>query len=120
MRGRWVYLAAAVALLAFAASAGRARSSAAVCGARLASPGYTSSVQQAVASNTDLWGSALLRAHGGPSLSRARRFLAPLSEAVQWEGRPLTTTGSYYLPLSYPFTSYGSTVYALHVADGSE
>jgi hypothetical protein len=120
MRGRWVYLAAAVALLAFAASAARARSSNAGCGPRLASPGYTSSVQQAVASNSDLWGSALLRAHGGPSLAAAGRFLAPLNEAVEWEGRPLTATGAYYLPLSYPFSSYGSTVYALHVADGSE
>ena len=32
----------------------------------------------------------------------------------------LTTSGAYYLPFSFPFTSYGSTVYALHVADGSE
>jgi len=39
---------------------------------------------------------------------------------MQWQGRPLTSSGSYYIPLSFPFTSYGSTVFALHVADGSE
>jgi hypothetical protein len=39
---------------------------------------------------------------------------------MQWQGRPLTSSGSYYVPLSFPFTSYGSTVFALHVADGSE
>ena len=39
---------------------------------------------------------------------------------MQWQGRPLTTSGSYYVPFSFPFTSYGSTVFALHVADGSE
>ena len=50
MRGRLTYLAAAVALLALGASVGRARSSTAGCGPRLASPGYTSSVEHAVAS----------------------------------------------------------------------
>jgi hypothetical protein len=50
----------------------------------------------------------------------ARRFLTPLTQGMQWEGRPLTTSGSYYVPFSFPFTSYGSTVFALHVADGSE
>jgi len=39
---------------------------------------------------------------------------------MQWQGRPLTSSGTYYVPLSFPFTSYGSTVFALHVADGSE
>ena len=39
---------------------------------------------------------------------------------MQWQARPLTTSGSYYVPFSFPFTSYGSTVFALHVADGSE
>jgi hypothetical protein len=77
-------------------------------------------VQRAVASGRDLWGEQLLRAPGGPSLAGAERFLAPLGRAVQWHRRPLTPTGSYYLPLSFPFSSNGSTVYALHVADGSE
>jgi hypothetical protein len=119
MRGLSIYAAAAVAVLAVGAGVGRARSSA-ICGPQLASPGYTSSVEQAVASNHDLWGTALLRAHDGPTYAGARRFLAPLNGALQWGGRTLTASGSYYLPFSYPFTSYGSTVYALHVADGSE
>lgn len=81
---------------------------------------YTSSVRHAVASGRDLWGEQLLRAPGGPTLAAAGRFLTPLSRAVQWYRQPLTPSGSYYLPLSFPFTSHGSTVFALHVADGSE
>jgi len=114
-----MYAAAAVALLALGAGVGRARSSSVACAPRLASSAYTSSIQQAVASNTDLWGAQLLRAHGGQTYRGARRFLAPLNGAVQWGGR-LTASGSYYLAFSFPFTSYGSTVYALHVADGSQ
>src|SRR5438046_1849728 len=119
MRGLSIYAAVAVALLVLGAGTGRAHPSTAACAPRLASAGYTASVEQAVASNTDLWGAQLLRAPGGPTLAGARRFLAPLSGAVQW-GAPLTAGGSYYLAFSFPFTSYGSTVYALHVADGSE
>jgi hypothetical protein len=87
---------------------------------RGASAAYTASVQRAVESNRDLWGGELLRAPGGPTYAAARRFLTPLTRGMQWGGRPLTPSGSYYLPLSYPFTPYGSTVFALHVADGSE
>ncbi|MFL6229958.1 MAG: hypothetical protein ACJ741_14390, partial [Pyrinomonadaceae bacterium] len=79
-----------------------------------------SSIQQAVRSGRDVWGERLLRARGGPTYAAARRFLNPLSRAVQWYRQPLTPSGSYYLPLSFPFTSHGSTVFALHVADGSE
>jgi hypothetical protein len=120
MRGLWT-CAAAAALLALAAATGQARPAiAGACAPRLAPPAYTASVQQAVASNEDLWGARLLHARGGPTYAGARRFLAPLTAAVEWEGRPLTESGSYYVPLSFPFTSYGSTVYALHVADGSQ
>ena len=120
MRGVWTCAAAAAALLALGAGAGRARTATPPCAPRLAGPAYTSFVEQAVESNDDLWGSRLLRARGGPTYAEAKRFLAPLHGAVQWGGRPLTASGSYYLPFSFPFTSYGSTVYALHVADGSE
>src|SRR6185437_8998545 len=68
----------------------------------------------------DLWGGELLRAKGGPTLAAAQRYLSPLTRGMQWGGKPLDQTGSYYLPLSFPFTPYGSTVFALHVADGSE
>jgi hypothetical protein len=77
-------------------------------------------VAQAVASGRDLWGGELLRAPGGPTYAAARRFLAPLTQGLQWQRRPLTSSGSYYVPLSFPFTSYGAAVFALHVADGSE
>ena len=73
-----------------------------------------------MASGRDVWGSRLLRAPGGPTYAAARTFLNPLTGALQWHGRTLTPSGSYYLPFSFPFTSYGSTVFALHVADGSE
>ncbi len=113
--------AALVALVALGSTAGRARpAGAASCAPLTATAGYTSSVRQAVASGRDLWGARLLRARGGPTYAAARRYLTPLTQAMQWEGRPLTASGSYYIPLSFPFTSYGSTVFALHVADGSE
>jgi hypothetical protein len=123
MQRAWMVtaVAAAVALLALATTAGGARSAASVaCAPRAATPGYTASVQQAVASGRDLWGGRLLRAPGGPTYAAARRLIGPLTRGMQWQGRPLTSSGSYYVPLSFPFTSYGSTVFALHVADGSE
>jgi hypothetical protein len=120
MRGLRTYIAAAVALLAIGATAGGARPAGmAACAPRTATAAYTSSVKQAVASGRDLWGGQLLRARGGPTYLGARRFLAPLTQGMQWQGRPLTPSGSYYVPFSFPFTSYGSTVFALHVADGS-
>ncbi len=112
---------ATVALAALGVTAGRAgQASAPACAPRSASAAYTSSVREAVASGRDLWGARLLHARGGPTYAAARSFLTPLTQGMQWEGRPLTASGSYYLPLSFPFTSYGSTVFALHVADGSE
>ncbi|HEX3807100.1 MAG TPA: hypothetical protein VHV52_10010, partial [Gaiellaceae bacterium] len=121
MRHLRIYAAAAVALLALGAAAHQGRSAAvtAACASRVPTSAYSSSVAQAVSSNTDLWGSQLLHARGGPTYAAARKFLAPLTQAVQWGGS-LTASGSYYVPLSFPFTPYGSTVFALHVADGSQ
>jgi hypothetical protein len=124
MRWVWAYTAITVALfalLAVGATTGRAGPAAtASCAPRAATAAYTSSVQQAVASGRDVWGGRLLRQRGGPTYAAARRLLAPLTQGMQWQGRSLTSTGSYYVPLSFPFTPYGSTVFALHVADGSE
>src|SRR5215475_14356091 len=78
------------------------------------------SVARAVASQRDVWGDRLLHAPGGPALGPALSLLPPLTRGLQWEGHPLTASGAYYLPFSFPFTSKGSTVYALHVADGSQ
>jgi hypothetical protein len=121
MRGLRTYAAAgaALALLGVAAHQGRASATAA-CAPRTVTSAYAASVQQAVDSRRDLWGGELLRAKGGPTLAAARGYLSPLTRGMQWGGRPLDTSGSYYLPLSFPFTPYGSTVFALHVADGSE
>src|SRR5438552_17380590 len=121
MRGLRTCAAAGVALLVLAATAGRAHTAAtSSCAPRFASAAYSGEIERAVASGRDVWGSELLRARDGPTYAGARRFLTPLTRAVEWHGRPLTASGSYYLPLSCPFTSYGSTVFALHVADGSQ
>src|SRR4051795_918392 len=110
-----------VALVAVAGSVARsARPAAPGCAPRTVSSAYSAYVQRAVASGKDAWGGELLRAHGGPTYAAAKRFLPPLTRALQWGGRPLTKSGSYYLAFSFPFTPYGSAVYALHVADGSQ
>jgi hypothetical protein len=93
---------------------------ASACGPRWATSAYTGSVQQAIDSGPDLWGQRLLSARGGPTYVAARQYLTPLLHAIQRQQRPLTPSGFYYVPLSFPFTSYGSTVFALHVADGSQ
>jgi hypothetical protein len=120
MRGLRTWAVVAVGLLALGVSVTAGAKPTATCAPRAATAAYTSFVRQAVSSGRDVWGSQLLRAPGGPTYAAAKRFLTPLTQGMQWEGRPLTTTGSYYLPLSFPFTPYGSTVFALHVADGSE
>jgi hypothetical protein len=122
MRGlRLSLLATIVAFLALAVAVARARpAGTAACVVREPTADYTGSVQRAVASNSDLWGSELLHARSGPTYAAARRFLKPLTQAVQWGGQTLTASGSYYVPLSFPFTPNGSTVFALHVADGSQ
>jgi hypothetical protein len=121
MKGAKTPALAVAAVLLLGVTAGRARPAAnAACAPRAATAAYTSFVQEAVSSGRDEWGAQLLRARGGPTYAAARRFLTPLTRALQWQGRTLTSSGSYYVPFSYPFTSYGSTVFALHVADGSE
>ena len=81
---------------------------------------YAALVNRAVSAGRDVWGERLLSAPGGPTFAGARRFLSPLVLAVGWQRQPLTASGFYYVPLSFPWTPYGSTMYALHVADGSE
>jgi hypothetical protein len=113
-------LALAAAVLLVAGPSAAPAGATAACGPAPAGAQYTAAVERAVASNRDLWGQALLRAPGGPTLAAARRHLAPLTQGLQWEGRTLTASGVYYLPFSFPFTSHGSTVFALHAADGSQ
>ncbi|HEY6961541.1 MAG TPA: hypothetical protein VI408_06590 [Gaiellaceae bacterium] len=120
MRGLRTTAATAVLLLALAAAVAQHARPAALPCVRSASAAYTSYVRSAVASTSDVWGRELLRQRGGPTYASARRFLTPLTRGVQWQRHPLTQTGSYYLALAFPFTPYGSTVFALHAADGSE
>ncbi len=90
------------------------------CGPRFATAAYAGSIQRAIDSGPDLWGSRLLASRNGPTLAAAQRFLTPLLLATQRSQRPLTPSGFYYVPLSFGFSSYGPAVFALHVADGSE
>jgi hypothetical protein len=120
MRGVRLCAASVVAVVGFGGASGAARAAGSGCAAPRASAEYAASVGRAVAANRDLWGAELLAAPGGPTLAAARRNLAPLREGLEWQGQPLTASGSYYLPFAFPFTPHGSTVYALHVADGSE
>jgi hypothetical protein len=110
----------AAAALVAAAGASSVGAAAPTCAPRTVGDAYAASGPQAVASGSDLWGSRLLRARGGPTYAAAVKYLAPLEQALQWHGRTLTPSGSYYLPFSFAFTSHGPAVYALHVADGSE
>ncbi len=90
------------------------------CATPRATAPYSDSIQRAVNSGPDLWGSRLLNSRAGPTLGAAERYLAPLLLATQRRQRPLTPSGFYYVPLSFGFSSYGPAVFALHVADGSE
>jgi hypothetical protein len=110
--------AAVLAGLALAGRGGHARS--APCAEGRAGAAYTSLVDRAVSAGSDLWGERLLSAPGGPSYARAQQYLSPLLLAVGWQRQPLTASGVYYVPLSFPWTPYGSTMFALHVADGSQ
>src|SRR5262245_18972530 len=109
-----------VLLVVGAVAAAHARPAGAACAAARASAAYRASVSRVVAASRDVWGGELLHAPGGPALEPALRMLGPLTRGMQWEGRPLTAGGVYYLPFSFPFTPRGSTVFALHVADGSQ
>jgi hypothetical protein len=113
-----VWLAAALSLVGAVVAT---RAPAAVsCAVPRASAPYSDSIQRAVNSGPDLWGSRLLNSRTGPTLAAAKQYLAPLLLATQRQQRPLTPSGFYYVPLSFGFSSYGPAVFALHVADGSE
>ena len=90
------------------------------CLVRTASETYAAAVSRALRAGNDLWGEQLLADPGGPSYEAARSFLAPMLYGQQTKHAPLTSSGVYYLALSYPTGVYGPTTFALHVADGSE
>jgi hypothetical protein len=119
LRRALVLLPLAVLLASGAASGGRDAVSRGDC--RLAlPPGYAGRVEHVLRSGRDVWGDALLRARGGPTDARARRYLAPLFLARGRNGRPLTESGAHYLALTQPLGAEGRGSAALHVADGSQ
>src|SRR6185503_14630713 len=68
----------------------------------------------------DVLGERLTASPRGPTYAAVRALLPPLWYALGRGGRPLTTTGSYYLTFAHPLSLYGAKAFALHVADGSE
>src|SRR6266849_6253791 len=93
-------LAAAVAALVGPESVRAAPSGA--CPAAKAPPRYARSVRHALLAGRDLWGHRLLASPNGPTYEAARRYLAPLLYAYAGNGQPLTASGVYYLPFSFP------------------
>src|SRR5688572_31707843 len=87
---------AAVVALA-AAGGGAARETASNCPPLRSSPAYERGVMRALAAKRDVWGEALLRAPGGPTYERARRYLHPLLHARARGKTALTESGVYYL-----------------------
>jgi hypothetical protein len=90
------------------------------CPAPVIPRGYTRSVRRALLAGRDLWGDQLLHAPDGPTYEGVRQYLPPLVYARGRGGRPLTSSGVYYLPFSFPISVNGPRDFALHVADGSE
>ncbi len=119
LRGALVLLPLAVLVATGAASGGGGAVARGDC--RLAlPPGYAGRVEHVLRSGRDVWGDALLRARGGPTDARARRYLAPLFLARGPSGRALTESGAHYLAFTQPVGDEGSGSAALHVADGSQ
>jgi hypothetical protein len=95
------------------AGAGRA------CPPQRVTPSYAGSIRRALRAKQDLWGNRLIARPNGPTYGSVRRLLKPLLFARS-KGKPLTTSGIYYLPFAQPLGVRGASAVALHVADGSE
>jgi hypothetical protein len=124
MVGRWgrgAILAAVLAAGVVAApGGGSSLGGGGACPTKKASPGYVAAVDRVLHSGRDLWGEQLLATRGGPTYRAASGFLAPVLYGQKAKHMPLTSSGVYYLPLAFPTSVYGTTAFALHVADGSE
>jgi hypothetical protein len=113
---------AAVALAALAAGSGSSATGRlpAGCSPPPAGAAATARTLGVLRSGRDVLGERLLRAPGGPTLSRAQRLLPPLLLARGPRGRPLTESGVYYLPFADPPPPGGTASVDLHVADGGQ
>lgn len=105
---------ARVAIFVAVAAAAAAPAADGACMSARASDAQVTRATHALRAGRDVWGEQLLRAPGGPTYERARRYLPPLLFARTSQQRPLTRSGVYYLPFSV-----GPGV-MLHVADGGE
>jgi len=112
----WVVVTAAVTACAFVPSTAAA---ARPCPQLKATPGYAGGVLRVLRAKQDVWGNALIRRPNGPTYESVRRLLHPLFFARSAR-KPLTASGSYYLPFAQPLGVHGALAVALHVADGSE
>ena len=81
---------------------------------------WKTALDGALPQGRDVLGERLIASPRGPTYAAVRALLPPLWYALGRGGRPLTTTGSYYLTFAYPLSLYGAKAFALHVADGSE
>ena len=81
---------------------------------------YRSRVLEALRARRDLWGERLLRRAGGPTYAGAASLLRPLLLAGAPGRTLLTESGVYYLPFGVPAGAQGTSLVALHVADGSQ
>jgi hypothetical protein len=90
------------------------------CPRTQAGAGYRAEVRRALSAGRDVWGDELLARPGDPTYASAARFLHPLLFARGRKGRPLTSSGVYYLPFGQPLGDHGAVSVALHVADGSQ
>jgi hypothetical protein len=86
------------------------------------SDSYKSTVDQALASNTDVLGNQALSAPGGPTYDNVKGDLTPLMYALApaASGSYLTDSGVYYVPFGQPSGPDSRDAIALHVADGSQ
>jgi len=85
-----------------------------------ASAVHEARVAAALRSGRDRWGEQLIASRNGPTYTVAVRRVQPLLFARAPQGRSLTGSGVYYLPLAMPRDDHGARGAFLHVADGSE
>lgn len=78
--------------------------------------GYVQALNEALASNTDLFGEQVLARPEGPTFDNVKDFLIPLKLV----GTRLTESGVYYIPFGRPNNLSGFGPAALHVGDGSQ